>query len=48
MEHLMSAKERGERRAEIRDIPTIPWLGFDHDERYHDNYPGVSDRSAVK
>src|ERR1700716_3511101 len=35
MEHLMSAKERGERRAEILDVTTIPWLGFDHDERYH-------------
>lgn len=32
MEHLMSAKERGERHTEIRDVPAVPWLGYDHDE----------------
>jgi hypothetical protein len=31
----MSAKEWRERQAEIRDVPTIPWLEFDHDEGHH-------------
>lgn len=35
MEHLMSAKERGERKTDIRDVSAIPWLGFDHDDTDH-------------
>ena len=35
MEHLMSKKERRERKAEIDAMPVIPWLGFDHDETPH-------------
>ena len=32
MEHLLSPRERRERKAEICAIPAVPWLGFDHDD----------------
>jgi hypothetical protein len=35
MEHLMSARERRERQDEIRHVPSVPWLGFDHDRQQY-------------
>lgn len=53
MEHLMSAKERRERQVEIRNVPAILWLGFNHDESHYplttiQQYPIIRDWSTAE